>query len=135
MLKSLLIMLACMISLTGCNQSDESLRVQGTRKEIAESIAIDIQNIDYDHMNDKYVFTDRMDDFVSDGRIEGILEPMFSSIGTITGFEESYETEEAGYYLIHIPTHFDTTDYNIRVTFDQEDKIHDINIEEYALQE
>lgn len=133
-LKTLMVVLVCMVCLVGCSQPDESLRVQGTRIEVAEEFAKDIQNENYDSMYDKYVFNDNIKDLAKSGRMAAILDPIFSTCGDISSFEESYETETAGYYLVHIPTHFSNGDANILITFDSEDQIYNIQIEEYNSQ-
>lgn len=57
-----------------------------------------------------------------------IFDPAFSTYGEITGFEESYETETAGYHIVYIPTHSTNGDATIRITFDSENHIYHFEV-------
>ena len=110
-----------MVCLIGCSQPDESLRTQGTRIEVTEEFARDIQK-NYDSLYDKYVFNDNIKGFANPRGMAFIFEPAFSTYGEI------YETETAGYPIVYIPTHFTNGDATIRITFDRENHIYHFEV-------
>lgn len=131
-LKTFMICMLCsclFVSLGGCSKKDETKLVTGTKEEIALSFANDFKDKDFTDFEEKYIFADQLNSL--SGRIANILQTNINTIGNILSFEEPFTENVVDYTIVHIPTHFDSSDYNMAVWFTAEDEISNCTFEEY----